>query len=281
MLRLMLDAHPELTIPPETFFLPELMKARRKEGELSADRVIEILTAERRWADFEVDADELRSRFGSRDSVSPRRAARSFYALYAKRQRKPRWGDKTPGYAIHIRPIGRLLPEARFVHLIRDGRDIVVSRALRRDDVNVEWEAKKWLRLVRTARRQGARVGRYMEVRYEDLVLDPEPALRAICDFTELDFDPIMLRYYEQADERMSEIYRDLPAHSDSGSRHRTAEERRALHKNTVEPPNPDLVGYWQEHLTDEQVRTYEGVAGELLRDLGHEVKTAMGSDPT
>jgi len=46
-----------------------------------------------------------------------------FYQLYASRFAKPRWGDKTPSYCHHMQNIEEVLPEAHFIHIIRDGRD--------------------------------------------------------------------------------------------------------------------------------------------------------------
>jgi len=50
-------------------------------------------------------------------------AIRCFYRLYAAQLGKERWGDKTPSYGRHMRAIEQVLPEACFIHIIRDGRD--------------------------------------------------------------------------------------------------------------------------------------------------------------
>ena len=53
---------------------------------------------------------------------------RAFFDAYADAQGKPRWGDKTPAYMLAVQRIGRTLPESRFIHLIRDGRDVALSQ---------------------------------------------------------------------------------------------------------------------------------------------------------
>ncbi len=135
---------------------------------------------------------------------------RAFFDAYAERQGKPRWGDKTPAYMLSVTRIGRALPEARFVHLIRDGRDVALSqtaRAINEQPPPAE-QAAKWVKRIGKSREQAAKLGgeRYIEARYEDLVRDPEPTLRRICDFVALDFDPAMLTYYERAADRLAEM---------------------------------------------------------------------------
>src|SRR6185503_17766190 len=104
LLRLMLDAHPQLTIPPETHFVPKLISHCERWMEEGAttgerrDRAFELITTHPRWGDFGLDADALRRHLEAHDRLSPGDAARSFYEAYAEREGKPRWGDKSPPY---------------------------------------------------------------------------------------------------------------------------------------------------------------------------------------
>ena len=126
LLRLMLDAHPEVAIPSETHFVPDVIKACRRGG-AGADEVADLIIGHHRWGDFHLDPDELRRRLRALPRVRPGDAVRTVFELYAEGKGKSRWGDKTPGYARHMPSIERALPEARFVHLIRDGRDVALS----------------------------------------------------------------------------------------------------------------------------------------------------------
>jgi hypothetical protein len=276
LLRMMLDAHPELAVPPETHFAPSVIKACRKGS--SAAEVTELLASHRRWGDFGLEASELRERLGDVDRVSARRALRTFYVLYAEHQGKPRWGDKTPAYVNHIRLIAGALPEARFVHLIRDGRDVALSiRGLWFGPDTVEGAAEMWAKRISAGREQAEESSRYMELRYEDLVVDPERELRRICRFVELDWDPMMLRHHEQAPARLAELAGDLPA--STGRQGREGRRRLEVHAPATAPPHTERVARWKAEMEAADVAAFEAVAGELLAELGYEV-TARAPGP-
>ena len=280
---MMLDSHPQLAIPFETQLLPGLIDAWKAPGG-NADSVAEVLVTHRRWPDFGLDADEMRAEFGAIQPFDLAEAVRAFYRAYARARRKPRWGDKSPGYALHIRRIAKLLPEARFVHLIRDGRDVRLSQLERGSDhPTVARHARRWKRRVEIGRKQGAEVEHYMEVRYEDLVTDPVSELSRICEFSQLEFDPATLDYHESADERLAEINRDLAeGHELAGARERPAfkaEDRLEVHRLTREPPRADRVSAWKCKMSAQDVVEFERVAGDLLAELGYEVGAGAGSE--
>ncbi len=271
LLRLMLDSHPELAIPPETGFVPDVVRACGRRGATPAG-LIELLREQRSWGDFDLDEAELRRRFEAAPRLDAGTAMRTLYGLYAEGQDKTRWGDKTPAYVKRMPMIERALPEARFVHVIRDGRDVALSRARRalRQPAPPERAAETWRKRIVRARRQAKRLDHYMEVRYEDLVTDTEATLRKVAGAIELDWDPAMLRYYERAPERLAEISRDLPA---SGTKaERSGAERAAAHALAKEPPKPERIAAWREQMGDDDRAAFEAVAGDLLAELGYEV---------
>ncbi len=285
LLRLMLDAHPNLAIPPETHFVPRLIKRFEQSADPSPHDLLAVVQTHAGWRDFGMDEAELLLAFepnaelraSSAREATPgdhpaAGAIRAFYAAYASRHSKPRWGDKTPVYIESIAEIGAALgDQARFVHLIRDGRDVAVSRGARavkrgREAPSARVEAETWKRRIEGAREQARQVGHYLELRYEDLVADPEAALRRVCEFTELEVDPAMLAYHEGARERLSELS-DLPGRK---GRVRPGSERIAAHALTSEPPRADRIERWRSELSAGAVAEFEGIAGDLLADLGY-----------
>lgn len=255
MLRLMLDAHSELAIPPETLFVPELIDAAKEPGADPA-QLAEMLVAQQNFEDFGMDRDEIAQAFAGIEPFEVGNAIRAFFSLYAAKQGKPRWGDKTPAYALCMRKIQRNIPEARFIHLIRDGRDVRLSQLGRGSDHPTPGQhAKRWRRRVQKTRDQSEGVPHYIEVRYEDLVTDTEPQLRRLCEFCGLKWDAEMLRFHERAASRLEEIPRPMPHH-----------------RLTSEPPRKDRIAQWRTKMSASDQASFEDEAGDLLAELGYEV---------
>ena len=275
MLRLMLDAHPDLAIPPETYFVTNLIEAA--DGGAGPDQLANVLVGHRRWGDLGIEEAELRRRLAAIGKPGGGDAVRVAFGLYAEGRGKPRWGDKTPAYLTNIAEIGRALPEARFIHLIRDGRDVALSvlrmpeadRPMRNPDT-VGLVATRWSRRIERARRQAEGLDRYLEVRFEDLVTEPEGVLRPVCEFVELDYRPELLDYHSGAGERLEEINRDLAGRDDLPAQ--TAAGRTEPHALTSEPPKPDRIGAWREEMSSDQIAEFEAEGGEMLRELGYEL---------
>jgi hypothetical protein len=267
LLRMMLDAHPELTIPPETHFVPDLIEACR-EGR-TVDDLVAIVTGQREWEDFGIDAGELRAALERVGQPDPGGSVRAFFELYAARTGKPRYGDKTPSYGRSMTAIAAALPESRFIHVIRDGRDVFLSirdrSPVRRPPERV---ARRWRRRIVDAREQARGLDHYAEVRYEELVQDPESALRRLCEFVELPWDPAMLAYHRTSRERLGEMERPLPQR---GARAELSLERRMeTHERVTQPPDPARTGRWRSELSAEERSGFESVAGDLLAELGY-----------
>jgi hypothetical protein len=270
LLRMMLDAHPEMAIPPETVFWVAALERAAGAADPAA-AFVSAATEDWRWTDTHVDAGAWSAAVRALPRFTPAGAMRAFYGLYAARFGKRRWGDKTPFYLRHMTMLAAVLPEARFVHIVRDGRDAALSIVpLWFGPNSVEEAASDWRDTVLEARRQGARLAHYFEVRYEDLVREPEATLRRVCAAVRLDYDPAMLRYAERAPERVREVVREF---RDPGGRLiADVTQRHAIHANLARPPLPERIGGWREAFTPAQREHWRRVAGDLLRELGHDL---------
>ena len=118
----------------------------------------------------------------------------------------------------------------------------------------------------------------YREVKFEQLVLEPEGTLRELCEYLELAGDPSMLRYHERAQERIGEVITEYRA---EGLPVVTVEQRHSIHRLTGRPPDASRIGVWRRELTDHEAAAFEAIAGEALAGLGYEVRsTAAHGSP-
>jgi hypothetical protein len=269
----MLDSHPELAVPPETGFLT-LARTLRGRGDRLRDRFFRAVTTfppdAPAWPDFEIPAAVFREAL---EEISPFTATagfRTFYRLYAARFGKARWGDKTPLYCLEMASIREVLPEARFIHLIRDGRDAALS--LREmwfsPGWDIETQAAYWRRCVIAARRAGLGHTDYLEVRYEDLVLRTRQTLERVCEHVGLGYHESMSEYHARAPERLREHKgRSAP---DGGILLRQ-EDRLRQQERTMHPPDPNRLGVWKHAMAAGERERFLRVAGDLLRELGYE----------
>jgi len=259
MLRLMLDSHPALSIPGESAFIRYLWINRRDYGtgdRFRSDRLLDDILTNAHFMRWGVSPQHVRNRVSRLLSPTFADIIAAPFEAYAEMNGKVRWGDKTPVYVLSISALAHLFPTARFVHLIRDGRDVASSHlSIPMLDGGI-WEASLlWRDWVSSGIRSGRRLpsGHYIEIRYEDLVSDTDRQLRDLCSFLDLDFDRTMLSYHMDADKRLQ-----------------TRPDWVEFHRNISQPPISSTRD-WRREMPREDVRVFESVAGELLKTLGYE----------
>jgi hypothetical protein len=253
LLRVMLDRHPVLAVPDESYFVPQL--ARRHRTPVDPVAFVDDLRRLPTLVEWGLSPDAVAARL--RPGLATGDAIAAVFAAYAAANGKPRWGDKTPLYMQHLPLLERLFPDAVYVHLIRDGRDAALSFLSVPAGIMTEgWGhprdaagfACQWATEVRAARALGRRVGpsRYLEVRYETLVAEPAEELRRLCSFAGLDFDREMLGYVGN-----------------------TESARKEHQQRLNEPPRVGVRDFRTEMRGADRT-AFEAVAGELLAELGY-----------
>ncbi len=259
LLRLILASHSRIEIPPETWFLLPLVERLPLTTPLTpaqVEQAVAIITSNYRWPDMGIEAGAFAG--WARALPAPRLAdvMGLIYDHHLRLSDKPRFGDKTPPYIAILPQLSEVYPDAKFIHLIRDGRDVAMS-FLDAHFAGAAWAADfEWTRAVRLglAGRGSPLAERILDVRYEDLVLDLEPTVRRICAFLGEAFEPAMLCWREAID-------RKVPM------------RERVIHKSLSRPVSAEAVNAWRSRLSlAEQFATECCIQPELAA-LGYELR--------
>jgi len=262
LLQRMINAHPQIAIIFETKWIPRLFEERKgltREG-LITPELIPHLLAQRDFDRLHIDRKQLEKLLEADSQATYANFVSHIFDLYGERRGKSLVGDKTPGYVRRMNTLHTLWPRARFVHLVRDGRDVFLSTTdwpkgqAKRPAVFAAWKddaattAAFWWELnVRLGRAVGNLLGPelYYEVRYESLVRNPVEECIALCAFLGLPYDEAMPRFHEG----------------------RTKSKPSLSAKRAWLPITPGLRD-WRSQMPAEDVERFEAAAGELLDEL-------------
>ncbi len=244
LLRVMLDSHAGIACGPELKVLPVILR-----------QWVDMRTAyAQTLGHWRVDAAATDKLY--RDLVS------GLLAPYRESAGKSRVAEKTPGNVLFFRQLHALFPDSPLIHVIRDGRDVVASL------LNMDWldpstgqappythdarrAAEYWVENVRGGRAaldMPGLSGRYFEVRYENLVRDPETTLRGLLEHCGEPWDPAVLAFNSRPHDLADESSADA----------------------VQEPLTEAAIGRWQEDLKPGQQALVQSVAGDLLGELGY-----------
>jgi len=168
---------------------------------------------------------------------------RRYYAEWAMYKGTMRWGGKTPDYTFHSEELYDLFPDGKYLHIYRDGRDVALSLFRQNwGPQNAFVAAGYWEKRVQAGRKFGAKLSKssFMEMRYEDLLGNPELEFVRILDFIEYDVDREgLLRHF------------------------RTDIDDFFMRNNYDK---------WKTKMSGIEKRAFEMSAGRLLKDLNYEV---------
>lgn len=233
----MLDAHPNISCGPETHFLEDMRHIVGSHWQLL-----------RRYG-FEKSYwhEKIRTFFSS------------FKNDYMTERGKNRWVEKTPRYVKYLDFLDAVFDDCLIIHLVRNGYDVVLSwkeRGEYKQAMKSAWT--EWKTSVKQARTFGdANPDRYHELRYEDLVTDPESTMKDLLSFLDEPWDPIVLNY-DEADHDVAEKY-----WSYTDTRRKRTEESSKIYASRIGKGKQDLDPILRNTL---QMR-----AGPLLQDLGYD----------
>ena len=260
LLRVMLDAHSGLCVPHPPhllkYFAPH--ETRYPDLETLVDDVLRLMeTHIHPW-----EQAISRERLLAADPPDLLGVMVALYQQAAEASGKGDWGCKSTFVIDHADRVARTLPEARFIHLIRDVRDVAAS------SMKSVFNPSHPVHVAELWRRQQERglalaeqnPEAWLRVHYEDLVAQPEEVLELVCDHIGVWFEPEMLAYHQSKE-------------AARGAKLSTSWE------NTARPPEKSRVGRFREAFSPELISAIEWAAGPVMWDLGYEA-TQTGKRP-
>lgn len=262
LLRRILQASPELHIPPEIWVLGRAISLfRRNLGRPWPFLVRTVLAQFEFQPGFEVFGISLRP-LANRLMDAPRERRSlalildSFYRYHGEQsgQSFQCWGDKTPRNTHHMDRLIAVFPDARFIHALRDGVDVVYSVLVKdAGEVSLDYAARRWAARVSAARKFARRYpDSCHEVRYEALVNDPVATVERLCQFLGVRFDVSMIESLEH-----KRAMPDIDAYDHF--------------ENVFRPITATSVGKGRRELTEQQKSRLQGLIGPGLERLGYD----------
>jgi hypothetical protein len=257
LLRAMLDSHPAVAVPPESYFLVPILRHeaqyRTAEG-VDRAAIVRDVAANVSWPSWQVEPAVLEEIAADPTLTTVPATLRAVYDRYAALHGKPRAIDKTPRHTEHVALLSRAYPDSRFVHLVRDGRDVVPSlQSMPYFPARFADAALYWRDRALSGREARTVVGpsRFHELRYEDLVTDPERQLEPLCGFLGIEYSPEMLDYTARAESVISGTV--------GGTAHENI--RRA----------PGRTRDWRTTMDRRDAARFEALAGDALAIFGYD----------
>ncbi len=161
------------------------------------------------------------------------------------------WGDQSPIHTFHLPYIHKIFPKAKFMHLLRDGRDVISSMVKRHGDSYLGEAIYRWKTSIKRTNAFKKRIdfNQYLEVRYEDLVQFPDRTLEVVSRFLEIEYKSDMLDYWKKPSTIENKYY--------------------DFHANLGKPVFSSSIGKWKERLSEEQQSFILKKITPELRDLG------------
>ncbi|MCI0447185.1 sulfotransferase [bacterium] len=254
----MLNQHPSIAVPYESHFFNTFQPILKYYGNISQKRHMEYLVDDILSTDVMNDWDPPLTRKDIFDQLEEYDFGMLFDAMmqaWTLKCGKKRWGEKTPHHIHYWREISEIYPNAKFLHIVRDGRDVSLSFLEARFGPKsiyngaVKW--KQYLQLVGELQSM-LTTNRFLEIKYEDLIENPEFCLTKICNFLGEEYDSKMLLYYENKN-----LYK-------TDKRNQENLQRKLISDNKYK---------WMQQMSDAEVDLFESIAGPELEKYDYTLR--------
>lgn len=276
LLRLVLTNHSEIIIPPECGFIVWLhgkfssWNKRDSINPATREQFLNELYACKKFDTWALDKATLDGLISDHQPSNYATLCALVYLAYMSKLGRSAtiWGDKNNFHIDHLPLLDEIFPDARFLHIVRDGRDVACSyrEVMNKKSASpyapnlktdIESIANEWSANVN-------KVACYLDelsnakqttVRYEDLVLQPESVLSEICSWLNVSYEPQMLAFHETNKCKQLEPFLTMD-----------------WKQRTVEPISADTVGRYRVLLSVEEQHLFNLAAGQSLAKYGYSV---------
>jgi len=274
LLRLMLTCHREISIPPESGYILWLKdkyrywsdKSNNKEN---VDSFLSDLFRAKKFDTYKMNRSVLEAEIYKYKPSNYAELIAVINICFANQLDKKisAWGDKNNYYLNHIDEIRDLFPSAKFIHIVRDGRDVACSYREVMDScsgkrfapdlpIAIGDIANSWQDGVIKIHSQLQRKEfSSFCIRYEDLVDDPAGQLTSLCEYIGFEFDSNMINFWK--DNRDSSL---------------EPKETMYWKKKTINPIDNTSVGRYRLMLTDDEINEFNFIAGNALNLFGYKI---------
>lgn len=250
LLKSILDANPEVSIPPETFFFTSIVKNDGNEN-MSLDNKLDLLLSKWWIADARVSKIELEALLKGKDGTWNNVFLALLGALSDGEGVKV-FGEKTPAHISHVVNLLDVFTTAKVIHIVRDPRAVLSSYSSVPVGTNqVSGVISEWSNAMAVHSMMGNNQ-RYHMLKYEDLTSNTEMEVKRICDFLEIVYTPLMLKFYE----RKALGYSVEQTH----------------HKNTLSAVFNSSADAWKKKLSDTEIGMIEAYLRDYMIAHGYEL---------
>ena len=268
LLQTLLDSHPNIAIPPESHLFARFSRVLGHYGNLRVASNLKVFVSDllndeciKPWG-LDVSVQMFCERL---QEYTVRGVISHLFELFAEREGKKRWGDKTPQHGLFVKEIGRVFPEAKFIHVIRDGRDVAQSLGkLWFGSKSIYGLAHQWKEYLQSFQdfKKSLNERDFVELRYEDLVRRPQLEVERILKFLGESSLPVAT---DVPNSKRKEFYINQAPH----------------HRTLAQPISERKVGAFKKVFTQREIEIFEAIAQDMLKAYGYSLQGLGKTDIT
>lgn len=275
LFRIMLTSHPLICIPPECGFIQwwyskyKDWSLKDSNSPIAVDTYISDLKTSKKIETWNLNFLELKKYILKNNISNYSNLCLEVLKQFAKQQEKQPlfFGDKNNYYLSHLELLNKLFPKARYILIVRDGRDVTCSYKNLKDikttsmykpnlSTDIKVIANEWLDNNKNTLSFFKALNKcnYFTIRYENLLMNTKNELSEVCDFLQIPFNEMMLDYSNLNKEKNIE-----------------PEEMMSWKKKTYQKPDISNIGKYKKELTSNEIDEFNSIAKEMLLKFNYE----------